>query len=870
MTPRGRRLLDIGVTATLVLALAAFITRTEIDARRDADTQIQQHARVVSGALWSLDRDGPRDYLNLAIQNGNYQALTITTSDGEQFFSAIGSPLRTPADRILAAVGLIPLLHLRANIAHEGRLIGFIEVSVRLKSIYIDFYAFLIALLLFEAYRLYQRLLAANRDLDDKVRRRTATLRESEARLRSFFDLPLIGFSIIEPGKPGIVANERLAQMFGYSRSELLQISWNDITHPDDMDVSTREYERLMAGEISNYAIEKRYVRKDGSILWVAIAVSALRGENGAVKQICGYFEDISERKAAEQALRISEDRYRTAFQTSLDFILLTRLKDTLIIDANQTFVHVTGYQLKEVVGKTAHEIGLWYDWEERKRLIAALREKGALRDIQTRLRRKNGEDFWGLLSSSIIDIAGEPHILTMVRDITEAKAAEAEIKNLAFYDPLTGLANRRLLTENIRRSLAFIGRTRGHAALLIIDIDRFKDLNDAYGHPTGDLVLKEVARSLSSCVREVDTISRVASDEFVILYEDLGSSAEEAASQAKKLAEKILYLFQDPILLEGHDLSVTLGIGITVFSHYAENPAEIFREADIAMHQAKAIGRNSLHFFSPELQVSATSRSLLEKELRQALRANEFVLYYQPQIERGAIVGAEALMRWIHPTRGILLPDNFIPPAERAGLITAIGEWTLDTACRQIVVWSRSPLTASIQLAVNISALQFRKANFEETVLAALERSGANPANLKLEITESTMVESIEDAIAKMTALRARGLSFSLDDFGTGYSSLSYLQRLPLDQLKIDRSFVRDILVDSSSVAIAQTIISLGQALRLPVVAEGVETNSQRELLEKIGCHCFQGYLYSRPVPIEQFDILIRRFTPHTNSRPH
>jgi len=862
MTNSVRRLLSIIPAAFVVLVTGYHIERTEVEARRDAQRQIERHARVISDAMWELDREGRRDYLGLAIRRGNYERLVVTTSDGEPFFSGTGTPLETATDRFLASMGLIPLEHLRANVTHASETIGSIEGSVRIKTIYTDLNAILIGLLLLIAYRLYLGLVAANRDLDGKVHQRTATLEASEARFRSFYDLPLIGFIEVVPGKPGIFANERLSEMLGYSREEFLNLTWEEITHPDDLDACLREYQRLLAGEIPAYSLEKRYLRKDGSFLWAAIAVSCVRNPDGTVKRACGYLQDVSERRAAEQALRISEDRYRTVFQTSLDVIVLSHLEDERIVDVNQAFVQVTGYERHEVIGKSASDLGLWKDSEDRDRIVAILVEKGNLRDAQASFRRKDGEHIWGLVSAAIVDIDGEPHSLAVIRDVTAAKEAEAEIKNLAFYDPLTGLANRRLLIENLRRALAFVDRTQRYAALLIADIDRFRDLNDAYGHADGDLFLEEVAHRITECVREMDTVSRVANDEFAVLYEDLGLTTEDAASQAKSLGERILRLFQDPFAVGGHEVVATVSIGITVFGRESENAAEVFREAEIALHKAKAQGHGPLHFFAPDLQKSATTRSLLEKDLRQALRCGEFELYFQPQVEGGSIVGAEALLRWEHPSRGLLMPDEFIPAAEHAGLISGLGEWVLEAACSQVVSWAKQPELAGIKLAVNISALEFLKHNFVSIVADVLERTGVNAANLKLELTESAMAEDVDDVVAKMTALKSRGVTLSLDDFGTGYSSLAYLKRLPLDELKIDRVFVRDLLNEASSVAIAQTILSLGKALRLPVIAEGVENEAQLELLDKLGCHCFQGFFYSRPLPVEQFEAFVARFT--------
>jgi EAL domain-containing protein (putative c-di-GMP-specific phosphodiesterase class I) len=346
--------------------------------------------------------------------------------------------------------------------------------------------------------------------------------------------------------------------------------------------------------------------------------------------------------------------------------------------------------------------------------------------------------------------------------------------------------------------------------------------------------------------------------DEFVVLLQDLSEMPEECAAQAKTVAEKILTSLQQPFLLDGRECRSSSSIGITVFGSPQNSTNEVLQQADIAMYQAKAAGRNTLHFFAPALQAAVNARAEMEEDLRQAIKTQDFKLYYQAQVDRGVMIGAEALVRWQHPKRGLLAPDEFIPLAEQTGLILLIGDWVLETACKQIAVWAARKNTSHLTAAVNISARQLLNPDFVKNVLAILQRTGANPQNLKLELTESMFVDDLEDVVAKMTALKSHGLRFALDDFGMGYSSLAYLRRLPLDQLKIDQEFVRDILVDASSSAIAQSIISLSRAMRLSVIAEGVETEGQRDYLARLGCHSFQGFLFSGPLPVEEFQRLL------------
>jgi diguanylate cyclase (GGDEF)-like protein len=465
-------------------------------------------------------------------------------------------------------------------------------------------------------------------------------------------------------------------------------------------------------------------------------------------------------------------------------------------------------------------------------------------------------------MSASKIEVDGVACILSITRDITDIKVAEDEIKTLAFYDPLTGLANRRLLMDRLRQAIAAGRRSEKMRALLFIDLDHIKTLNDTLGHEMGDLLLQNVANRLSACIREVDTAARLGGDEFIVILEDLSGDQEHAAAHAEAVGEKILAAIARPYVLFGHEHRSTASIGITLFGDQRESVDELITEADIAMYQAKAAGRNTLRFFSPLLQAVIKARASLEEDLRQALKTGQFLLYYQPQMDRGRLVGAEALLRWQHPERGMVSPGEFIPLAEETGLILPLGDWVLETACRQIASWAADGQMAGISVAVNVSARQFRQENFTDRVLTTLDRSGADPQKLKLELTESMLVDNIEDVIAKMTELKERGLTFSLDDFGTGYSSLSYLKRLPLDQLKIDQSFVCDVLTDQNDAIIAKTVMALARSLGLSVIAEGVETEGQKDFLASAGCLAYQGYLFSRPLPVADFERFARQNT--------
>jgi diguanylate cyclase (GGDEF)-like protein/PAS domain S-box-containing protein len=571
--------------------------------------------------------------------------------------------------------------------------------------------------------------------------------------------------------------------------------------------------------------------------------------------------EDINVRKTAEQnllatasALQAREERYLNAFQMCPDAVLMIRLNNGTIIEANRAFLDVMGFESREVIGRTSIELGMWAEAADRKRLSDALNENSGCRDLEVRLRRKNGDTFWGQLSASFAEIEGVPCILAFIRDVSAAKLAEEEIKNLAFYDPLTGLPNRRLLWERLRQALIVSTRTRCKHALLFVDLDDFKALNDTFGHHVGDLMLQEAARRIACCVREVDTVARLGGDEFVVVLEGLSEIPEVAAAQAKSVGAKILDAVSQPYSLDGSECHTTSSMGITVFGDQGAGTNEVLQQADIAMYQAKSAGRNNMLFFAPALQASVNARAAIEDDLREAIRQQQFSLYYQPQVDRGLLTGVEALIRWKHPKRGIVLPCEFVPMAEETGLILPMGNWVLETACAQIAAWTARKEGAHLTVAVNISAREFRQPKFVEHVLAVLRRTGANPQNLKLELSESMLLNNVDDVVAKMKELKSHGVRFSLDGFGTGRSSMTNLKRLPWDQLKIDRSFVGEIIADPTSGAVAQAIISFSNAMGLSVIAEGVETEEQRAFLANLGCHSFQGFLFSHPLPWGDF----------------
>ena len=705
----------------------------------------------------------------------------------------------------------------------------------------------------------------ASKTADRRLEAAIEALKASEVHYRTVFQTSLDGICITQLSNGRYIdANRAFLDLIGFEREEVIGQTSFDLNlwvNPDER----AEIASALSAGLSLRDFRTQFFRKNGESIWTQLSMSPIEIEGVAC--ILSVVRDISTARAAEEqliaaqrALQASETRYRTVFQTSLDAINITRLADGRFIDCNQAFLDTTGYSREEVIGRTTLELEMWANPRDREQLLAILRQTAHCRNLEAQFRKKDGGLFWGQMSASVIDIEGEPCILSLSRDISAAKRAEEEIRTLAFYDTLTGLPNRRLLSERLRQCLTETARTKRRGALLFIDLDNFKTLNDTLGHSAGDLLLKEVAGRLTRSVRESDTVARLGGDEFVVIVEDLSENEEEAAAQAQLVAEKILAAVQGACVLAGREYATTCSMGIALIGGGARKTDEVLQQADIAMYQAKEGGRNTMRFFAPALQAAIDQRASMEKDIRHAIESRQFELYYQPQVETGTLIGAEVLLRWRHPVRGPLAPNEFIPLAEETGLILPLGEWVLETACRQLAEWSRRNGSARIALTVNIGARQLRHPDFVEQVLRVLDRTGANPERLNLELTESMLVDNIEDVIGKMTQLRERGLRFSLDDFGTSYSSLSYLKRLPLDHLKIDRAFVRDMQVDATSRAIAQTIVTLSKAMGLSVIAEGVETEQQRECLARLGCHAFQGHLFSPPLPLQDFELLLSK----------
>ncbi|MCQ4295203.1 EAL domain-containing protein [Pseudomonas stutzeri] len=581
-----------------------------------------------------------------------------------------------------------------------------------------------------------------------------------------------------------------------------------------------------------------------------------LEQPEGQKRAVVWLSRDITDRVNTELERRIAA----IAFE-SQQGMLITDAQNR-ILRVNRAFTRISGYSAAEAIGKTTALLASGKHGPEFYRSMWSSIEGTGVWEGEIWNRRKSGEIFpeW-LTISAVLNPRGEvTHFVAAFTDITERKAAEERIHNLAFYDPLTGLPNRRLLLDRLHQAMAASRRSNQLGALMFIDLDNFKNINDLHGHQTGDQVLRIAAERLHGEVRASDTVARLGGDEFVVMLENLGDDPLRAAAQAEHIGMKLLNSLDRSYRLNELGLYSSASIGVVLFGAEANSSDELMKRADMSMYEAKISGKNALRFFDPRMQLAVQERLRLEGEIRQGLKNGEFVLHFQPQLEQiDGIVGAEALVRWQHPQRGLLSPAAFISQAEHAGLIHALDQQVLTQACTQLAHWADIPAFSQLSLSVNLSAHLLYQDNFVEKVLELLERSGANPARLKLELTETLLLDNMPEAIARMTRLKERGIRFAIDDFGTGYSSMSYLQQLPLDQLKIDQTFIRRLPDDASSLTIVRAICALATGLGLEVIAEGVEGEPQRAILLANGCHRYQGYLFGRPLAADAFEQLVR-----------
>ena len=628
------------------------------------------------------------------------------------------------------------------------------------------------------------------------------------------------------------------------------------LIHPDDLDALVASVQEA-AETLKPWRHEYRARFHDGTVHWL-YGNALLHKEPDGTVMFQGFITNITDRKLIETELHVAA----TAFE-SQESILVTDANN-VILRVNHAFTESTGYSAADVLGKTPAILKSGrHDADFYAAMWASINATGKWQG-EIWNRRKNGDIIpeWLTITAVKTDDETITHYVATHIDITLRKAAEEEIRQLAFYDALTQLPNRRLMLDRLQHALVSCNRDGHRLALLFIDLDNFKTLNDTLGHDRGDLLLQQVAQRLLACVRESDTVARLGGDEFVVILERLSDDTQEAITEAEATGEKILNNLNQPYQIVGNECHSTPSIGITLSRRYSETVDDLLKRADIAMYQAKAAGRNALRFFDPKMQAAVTARVELEKDLRQALAANQFELYFQAQVQHEQkIIGAEALLRWKHPDRGLVVPLDFISLAEETGLILPIGQWVLETACARLKAWERNSNTRHLQLAINVSPRQFHQTDFANQVQETLRRYQINANRLEFELTESLVLDDIDDTITKMHALKAIGLHFSMDDFGTGYSSLAYLTRLPLDTLKIDKSFVHNIGLKSTD-AVIVTIIGMARNLGMGVIAEGVETEQQCRFLAQHGCSVCQGYRFGRPGVLSHFEAQLEGFS--------
>jgi diguanylate cyclase (GGDEF)-like protein/PAS domain S-box-containing protein len=696
-----------------------------------------------------------------------------------------------------------------------------------------------------------RRVVVAHENITAR-RKAEQVLRESEQRFRAMFDHAGIGIAMrpsFDRTQPWNQVNDHFCKLLGYSREELLAMSTADITPPAEQRRAIEDNRRLLQREITSYTREKQLLRKDGSTIWVMLTVTALLNEKGDLENTIAFYQDISERKIAEEALVESDEKFRQLAGHIPQVFWMTDATQTSLIYASPNYEQVTGRSLAELRANSRSWLEIIHE-HDRERVKNARKTKALTGeyDIEYRIVRTDRTIRWiHDRAFPITNRNGEIYRIAGIgEDITERKEAQQKLMHLAHYDSLTSLPNRVLFHDRLKQTLAQAQRNDWIIGLLFLDLDRFKTVNDTLGHSVGDLLLQKVSERLKLCVRTGDTVGRLGGDEFAIILSELATPQD-----AGRVAQKIIDAFAPSFDLEGHEVFVTPSIGITVYPGDSQDIETLIRNADAAMYSAKNQGRNNYQFYTSAMNERAMEKMQLETRLRRALERQEFLLHYQPKVNifSGGITGFEALLRWQRPDNGLIPPADFVPLLEETGLIVPVGEWVLDAACAQIRDWQRAGLQP-VPIAINFSARQFLQPGLDGMISGTLAKYGIDPRWIEIEITESALMQNPEDAVVALRQIKALGISLSVDDFGTGYSSLNYLKRFPLDKLKIDRSFVRDIVADPDDAAITRAVVTMAHSLNLKVVAEGVETEEQFSFLSTHHCDEAQGYLLSRPLP--------------------
>ncbi|NBA94227.1 EAL domain-containing protein [Pseudomonas sp. R5(2019)] len=657
-----------------------------------------------------------------------------------------------------------------------------------------------------------------------------------------------------------IEINPAFTQTFGWNADELIGKNAEQLGFWADSAPRVQRFEQVIRDQaLNNVAVTVNH--QNGQSLTCVISSRLIKVDD----QPCSVttLRDITQQQRAEAALKASEEKFAKAFHSSPDAIIIGERDSGRYLEVNDGFCRLTGFRAEDVIGHTAWQIGLWADDKQLKTLLNDFREEGRVHPREMIGHNKRGDILTLEVSVEPITLNEAPCLLLTARDVSQLKNAQAQIRHLAYHDPLTNLPNRALLMDRLSQQIALLKRHNLRGALLFLDLDHFKHINDSLGHPVGDTVLKIITARLEASVRMEDTVARLGGDEFVVLLSGLEGSRSEVTRRVRELADTLRSILADPMSLDGQRLQVTPSIGVALIPDHGSTPADLLKRADIALYRAKDSGRNTTQMFHSTMQKAASERLQMENDLRQALTRGELSLHFQPQVDArdDRIVGAEVLLRWRHPKLGYQPPALFIQVLEESGLILEVGSWILDEACGACAQLLHEGLIDidDFSLCVNISPRQFRQNDFIERVERSLKDYQLPCSLLKLEITEGIVIQNLEDTIDKMRSLRSLGVCFAMDDFGTGYSSLTYLKRLPVDALKIDQSFVRDAPQDPNDAEIVRAIVAMAHSLELSVIAEGVELYEQLEFLEGLGCHLYQGYLHSRPLPLDEFRRLLR-----------